>query len=82
MSRDPRTKLLANWHMAGAKQAIGKRLQRRSIGAAAAPEFTPKRNSDTIRVAAGKDAEMPKIGESQVGTAAATDTCSGGNARA
>jgi hypothetical protein len=39
--------------LAGAKQAVSKRLQSRSVGIGAAPELTPKRNSETIRTAAG-----------------------------
>jgi hypothetical protein len=69
--------------LAGAKQAISKRLQSRSVGVGAAPEFTPKRNCDTIRTAAGSPAtpRCTSLANTGAGIEVARDTCLRSSAR-
>jgi hypothetical protein len=65
--------------LTGASQTIGKRLCGRLVRTSVAPEYVPKHNSELSgnRGRRPDDAVRLEIGESQVRTAAATETCFG-----
>jgi hypothetical protein len=63
--------------LAGASQAIGKRLCDRIVGTTVAPEFVPKRNSELSgsRGLSADDAVRLEIGDEEVPSESERDSC-------